>query len=72
METATYVVPDISCDHCKHVVEAAVGDANGVKSVNVDVEAQTVNIEFDGSQVTPSQIAAILDDAGYPPRPEPT
>ena len=36
MSTATYNVPDISCDHCKHAIEGEVSQVQGVASVEVD------------------------------------
>ena len=62
----TYLVPDISCDHCKTAITktpnttelSAVG---GVASVDVDVENKTVTVEGGDD----AAIRAAIDEAGY-------
>ncbi len=44
-----YDVPDISCDHCKHAIEAEVGRVAGVTGVEVDVTSKTVAVEGNAS-----------------------
>jgi copper chaperone len=44
-----YDVPDISCDHCKHAIEAEVGRVAGVTAVEVDVTSKTVAVEGNAS-----------------------
>ena len=43
-EQITYVVPGMSCDHCKRAIEGEVAQVQGVASVEVDVEAKTVTV----------------------------
>ena len=38
----TYVVPGISCDHCKNALETKVSPVKGVESVVVDIDTNTV------------------------------
>lgn len=57
-----YSVPAISCDHCKHAIEAEVGRVGGVASVVVDVETRSVLV--DGTAPDDALRAAIAE-AGY-------
>ena len=63
MSTATYTVPDISCDHCKHAIEGEVSQVQGVASVEVDVKAKTVTVS--GEPLDEQAILAAIDEAGY-------
>ncbi len=56
-------VPDMSCNHCKATVEAALGAVPGAGAVTVDLTARKVEI------AGPAPAAALiqaLDQAGYP------
>ena len=57
----TYSVPGISCDHCKHAIEAEVGGVAGVSEVVVDVDAKSVVVQ--GGE--DAAIRAAIDEAGY-------
>jgi copper chaperone len=65
-ETATYTAPAISCEHCQHAIETAVGSLAGVQTVTVDIPTKRVSVAFDPGQVAREQIEATLDDEGYP------
>ena len=65
MESTTLVVPDISCEHCQHVIEGAVGQLEGVSHVSVDIPAKAVHIDYDPEIVTLAKIEEVLDDTGY-------
>jgi copper chaperone len=65
METTTLVAPDISCEHCQHAIEGAVGKVDGVKTVAVDIPTKTVHVEYDPQQVTLAKIEEVMDDVGY-------
>ena len=66
MEQAIFTAPDISCSHCQHTIETAVGDMDGVASVTVDVATTRIAITFDPDRTSPQAITAILDEEGYP------
>lgn len=57
----TYSVPGISCDHCKHAIESAVGAVDAVAGVVVDVESKSVRVEGGDD----AEIRAAIDEAGY-------
>jgi len=63
--STTLNVPTISCSHCKQTIEGAVGQLAGVRNVAVDIDARTVDIDFDPGQVTLPKIVAVIDEAGY-------
>jgi len=65
MESTTLVAPDISCEHCQHAIEGAVGKLEGVSTVSVDIPTKTVHINYDPEIVTLAKIEAVLDDTGY-------
>ena len=65
MESTTLVVPDISCEHCQHAIEGAVGKVEGVKRVKVDIPTKTVQVEYDPKLVALAKIEAVMDDVGY-------
>jgi copper chaperone len=65
METTTLVAPDISCEHCQHAIEGAVGKVDGVKTVTVDIPTKTVHVAYDPQQVTLAKIEEVMDDVGY-------
>jgi copper chaperone len=66
METKTFSIPKMSCDHCVHTVEREVGEIQGVKSVKADEQTKAVVVQWD----TPAnwdQIAQVLTEIDYPP-----
>ncbi|HLX39320.1 MAG TPA: heavy-metal-associated domain-containing protein [Ktedonobacteraceae bacterium] len=65
MESTTLVAPDISCEHCQHAIEGAVGKMKGVSTVKVDIPTKSVHISYDPQKVTLDKIEAVMDDEGY-------
>ena len=65
MESTTLVAPDISCEHCQHAIEGAVGKMEGVSSVKVDIPTKSVHISYDPQKVTLDKIEEVMDDEGY-------
>lgn len=65
MESTTLVAPDISCEHCQHAIEGAVGEMDGVQTVKVDIPTKSVHVEYDPQKVTVAKIEEIMDDVGY-------
>jgi len=60
-EPHVYVVPEISCDHCKSAIEERVAPVEGVQSVVVDVDAKQVTVTG-GDAV---DVEAAITAAGY-------
>jgi len=65
MESTTLIAPDISCEHCQHAIEGAVGKMSGVSSVNVDIPTKAIHINYDPQKVSLEKIEEVLDDVGY-------
>jgi len=66
MAETTYVVPGISCGHCKAAIEEEVGALDGVSSVVVDIDTKQVAVV--GSAADEAVRAAIVE-AGYEAEP---
>lgn len=59
--TATYSVPDISCQHCVDAITTEVTKVDGVTDITVDLETKTVAVVA-GDETA---IVAAIDEAGY-------
>ena len=46
METKTFKVPAISCQHCVHTIKMEVSDVPGVESVAADKDTQMVTVQW--------------------------
>jgi copper chaperone len=65
MTSLTLNVPDISCGHCKTSIEGAVSDLSGIETVEVTIDARTVDIAFDEAVVTRDAIVDAIEEVGY-------
>ena len=63
METKTYAVPGMHCDHCKAAVTRELQDLSGVQTVEVDLETKRVTVG--GDRLDDVAIVAAIDVAGY-------
>ncbi len=59
-------VPDISCGHCEKTVLSALQGKPGVKSVQVDIPAKSVYLDYDPQALSLEQVSEMLDEEGYP------
>lgn len=59
-------VPDISCSHCVAAVQGALQPLPGVRTVDVDLDAKRVTVEYDATQVDVTRMEAVLADEDYP------
>jgi copper chaperone len=65
MSTMTLSIPDISCAHCKMSIEGAVRPLEGVDSVEVHIEAKTVDVTWDDASLELAAIVDAIEDQGY-------
>lgn len=65
MSTTTLDVPTISCGHCKSSIEGAVGSLDGVRRVEVGIDAKQVDVDFDDAAVSLDTIVAAIEEQGY-------
>ncbi len=61
----TLSVPDISCEHCVHTINTALGTLEGVESVSTDIPTKTVHLRYDPAQLSLETVETTLDVAGY-------
>jgi copper chaperone len=59
----TYLVPGMSCEHCRAAIIEEVGEVGGVVHVDVDLDAKLVRVS--GSGIEASDVVAAIDEAGY-------
>lgn len=61
-----YLVPDMSCGHCKSAIENALSALGGQAGVQVDLESKTVEVS---GQVDPDLVIKSLAEIGFEARP---
>ena len=66
MTTTVLNVPDISCEHCEHTITTALTPVEGVRSVQVDIPAKQVRVEYDESIVSVDKMKHVLQEEEYP------
>ena len=63
MQTTTYTVPGISCEHCRVVITDEVTRVDGVTAVDVDLDSKVVTVT--GAGVEDAAVRDAIDEAGY-------
>lgn len=66
METKTFQVPNISCNHCVMTIKRELSALEGVKRVDGDAESKTVTVEWQ-PPATWAKIDGLLTEINYPP-----
>lgn len=66
MATTVLTVPDISCEHCERTITEALSPVDGVQTVQVDIPAKQVRVDYDPTAVDADRMKAILADEDYP------
>jgi copper chaperone len=62
--TTSYAVNGMSCGHCVNSVTEEVSAIPGVRSVEVDLAAKTVTVEW-ADTADDAAVHAAVDEAGY-------
>ena len=65
MEQTTLQVSGMSCGHCEKAVKTALLELDGVNEVTVSLTSGQVEVEFDASKVSLSQLKEAVEDQGY-------
>ncbi|MDQ0229649.1 copper chaperone CopZ [Metabacillus malikii] len=65
METKTYKVEGMSCQHCVNAVEGSVSKLAGVQAVKVILDKGEVEVSFDHEKVTNKEIVETIEEQGY-------
>jgi copper chaperone CopZ len=63
VETTTYTVKGMTCEHCKLSVTEEVSEVAGVSAVEVDLPTGQVTVTGEG--VSDDAVKAAVDEAGY-------
>ncbi len=63
MQTTTYSVPGMTCEHCRVAITREVSRVHGVGSVDVDLASKRVTV--DGAGFADDAVRAAIDEAGY-------
>lgn len=66
MATTTLSVPDISCAHCERTIKETLTPVAGVLSVNVDIPAKSVKVDYDETTVNVDKFKELLAEEEYP------
>jgi copper chaperone CopZ len=64
MTMTTFLVPGMTCGHCKGAVTDELSKINGVTSVDVDLDSKKVTIESE-ADVEWRVIVDAVDEAGF-------
>ena len=64
MNTETYTVTGMTCDHCSRSVSAEVSAVAGVTAVDVDLATGTVTVTSE-QPVSTDEVRAAFEEAGY-------
>ena len=64
MVERTYLVPDVSCEHCVKAITSELEKIDGVQRVAVDIPTKKVTVQAADS-VDERQLVAGIEEAGY-------
>jgi copper chaperone len=65
MDSITFDVDGMSCDHCVKAITKAIGELPGTGDVAVDLENKKVTAAYDGGKVKVDLIRTAIEDQGY-------
>ncbi len=65
MNTVTYNVPKIHCDHCLHTIEMELGEVPGVEAVKASLDEKKVMVRF-SEPATEEKLKTTLAEINYP------
>jgi len=65
MEKVSFNVPSISCSNCSNKIQDGIKSISGVGSISIDLKSQTVEVEYNPSDVQPKDIKQKIASMGY-------
>jgi copper chaperone CopZ len=65
MAKKTFSIANISCGHCVMTIKNELNELNGIKSVEGNPEAKSIDVEWD-APITEDQIIETLKEINYP------
>ncbi len=72
METKTFRVPNITCDHCVMTIRRELSELEGVASVQANSQTQGVTVEWDETSLSWEQVRQLLEEIHFPPEDQET
>lgn len=72
MQTKTFRVPNITCDHCVMTIRRELSELEGVASVQADSQTQGVTVEWDETSLSWEQVRQLLEEIHFPPEDQET
>lgn len=60
-----YHVTGLGCEACVKRVEKAVGAMNGVKKATVDLDSETLSVDYDEEELNFDSLKIAVEEAGY-------
>lgn len=64
MVEKTFIVPDVSCEHCVRAITSELSQIDGVQQVEVDIPTKIVTVRASDA-VSDETLVAGLAEAGY-------
>lgn len=64
MQTETFLVKNVKCGGCASAIESGLKTLPGIDSVDVEIDSGKVTVN--GSDLSREQLAAKLQELGYP------
>lgn len=68
MTTQRFLITGMHCTHCSMAIDDAVEDLVGVSRCEADYASGQAVVTYDPSQVSPADIIAAIERAGYQAR----
>ena len=65
VQTASFKIEGMTCQGCTRTITAALKMQPGVRSAKVDFDTSRATVEFSEGKVTPEQLQAAVEKAGY-------
>ena len=62
--TTKFVVPEISCDHCKSTIVNTLSSIDDIELVEVNIEAKDVTLKS-SEEIDLDLVKSLLDEQGY-------
>lgn len=66
MATARFTTAPFTCPSCVKKIETNVGKLNGVQSVSVMFNSNSVKVNFDNWLLSAQEIGTLIEKLGYP------
>ena len=60
-----FLVTGMTCSACSAHIEKSLSKAEGIRSVNVNLLANNMMVDYDESALKPSDISRLVEEAGY-------